>query len=260
MVDKIQAFEPPAPESQEHVDQMIQKAEEAEVIPSESMESSRPEWLPEKFQSPEDMAKAYGELEKQFSSSRQPQQSQPQEQQQEQPSSAQEYVESKGLNFEAMSQEFSENGQLSDETYTQLEQSGIPRHMTDSWIQGQQAISDKMTSSAFNAAGGEENFNTLIEWAKVNLSEQEINEYNKAISVADPSTIRFTVESLKSRYESKNGQQANLLTGETSNKMQGDRYESVTQLTDAMKDPRYQTDPAFREQVTNKLQRSNIMQ
>ncbi len=259
-MDKVQAFEPPAPESQEHIDQMIQKADEAEVIPSESMESSRPEWLPEKFQNPEDMAKAYGELEKQFSSSRQQEQPQEQPEQGQEPSNAQEYVESKGLNFEDMSKEYQENGSLSDDTYSQLEQSGIPRHMTDSWIQGQQAISDKMTNAAFNAAGGEENFNTLTEWAKVNLSEQEINEYNKAISIADPSTIRFTVESLKSRYESKNGQQANLLTGETSNKMSGDRYESVTQLTDAMKDPRYQTDPAFREQVTNKLQRSNIMQ
>ena len=41
------------------------ESEEAtESIPEEQTQEDRPEWLPEKFKSPEDMAQAYSELEK----------------------------------------------------------------------------------------------------------------------------------------------------------------------------------------------------
>ena len=51
-----------------------QTSEAPEEISQEEVkaeEQERPEWLPEKFKSPEDMAKAYGELEKSFTKSRQ---------------------------------------------------------------------------------------------------------------------------------------------------------------------------------------------
>ena len=38
--------------------------ESVEAVPEEQTEDNRPEWLPEKFKSPEDMASAYSELEK----------------------------------------------------------------------------------------------------------------------------------------------------------------------------------------------------
>ena len=80
----------------------------AEAPIEEGVESERPEWLPEKFKSPEDMAKAYGELEKEFTKSRQ----EPEEA--EVPTNdveiegAKEAVESVGLDFEAMSNEYTE--------------------------------------------------------------------------------------------------------------------------------------------------------
>jgi hypothetical protein len=95
----------------------------------------RPEWLPEKFKSPEDLAKAYSELEK-----RQGQQPQQAQQSTVADESARQAVEQAGVDFDALSDEWANNGELAPDSYDKLEKSGIPRALVDSYIEGQQQI------------------------------------------------------------------------------------------------------------------------
>ena len=55
-----------------------------------------------------------------------------------------------------------------------------------------------------------------------------------------------------------NPQQPELFEG-TSDVTPNDAYESVSQVTDAMNDPRYEKDASYRKKVTDKLARSTVI-
>ena len=73
--ETLNTHQEPAPESQEYVDNMVAKGEAALNAGQDEQQEQRTDWLPEKFQDPEQLAQAYSELEKQFSS-REPQEEQ----------------------------------------------------------------------------------------------------------------------------------------------------------------------------------------
>ena len=105
--------------------------------------------------------------------------------------------------------------------------------------------------------GGEENYNQMIEWAGDNLPPSEIDAFNKAVDSGDINMINFAVNGLTARYRSEVGTEPRLLQGET-NGTSGGSFQSAAELTAAMRDPRYQSDPAYRRMVSDKLSRSNV--
>ena len=62
---------------------------------------------------------------------------------------------------------------------------------------------------------------------------------------------------MKSRYEAVNGYEGRRLTGKAAD-TSGDVFRSQAQLVEAMSDPRYDRDPAYRQDVVAKLERSDI--
>lgn len=223
--------------------------------PEEEVVQERPEWLPEKFKSPEDMAKAYGELEKQFTKSRQ--EETPVEETESTPTEdAKEAVESVGLNFDAMSEEYMENGQLSSDTYAELESRGIPKNIVDSYIQGQQSLADNMKGDIFNTVGGEENYTQMTEWAADSMNQAEKDAFNLAVNSGDMAQAKLAVEALNARYKNMVGVEPNLVGGRPSESV--DTYQSWAQVTTDMKNPAYSKDPAFRATVEKKLGRSKL--
>ena len=109
-----------APEG--HDAQMVEAFDAAQTIPetpaAEEAAPDRPDWLPEKFQSAEDMAKAYAELEKKLGADRKDAASDPATVT---PEQAAEQLQAQNLDFQAFATEFQANGALSDASYQQLE-------------------------------------------------------------------------------------------------------------------------------------------
>ena len=228
----------------------------AEAPIEEGVQSERPEWLPEKFKSPEDMAKAYGELEKEFTKSRQ----EPEEA--EAPTNdveiegAKEAVESVGLDFEAMSNEYTEQGGLTEETYKALEDKGIPKNIVDSYIQGQEAIANDLKTGIYSGVGGEESYKEMTGWAAENMSPSEKEAYNTAVNSGNLEQAKLAVDALAMRYKNNVGSEPNLVGGKASASV--DVYESWAQVTTDMKSSTYVKDPAFRASVERKLGRSKL--
>ena len=225
----------------------------AEAPQQEQTQAERPEWLPEKFKSPEDLASAYGELEKQFTQSRQSG-----EDAEVQSESAESVVESVGLDFNEMSNEFMENGELSSDTYKALEERGIPNDVVDAYIRGQVSLADQVRGDLFSAVGGEESYKEMTAWASDNMTETEKDVYNEAVNSGNIDQAKLAVEGLASRYRAINGTQPNLVGGRPSESM--DTYQSWAQVTTDMKNPAYSKDPAYRAQVERKLGRSKNIQ
>lgn len=259
MVETLNTYEEPKAEDQEYIDKMVSKVDGQKPTAEEidTPQDSRPEWLPEKFQTAEDLAKAYSELEAKMGNT----QEQQKENVEEQPNTeeaAREAVENQGLDFDAMTNEFWENEGLSDATYEKLNAAGIPNEMVDAFIDGQMAVATQMRAEAFNMVGGEKAYTDMVEWAQNNLSEQEVNAYNDAVESGDPNATKLAISGLNAQYRMDNGQEPNLISGEAANASSG-AFQSVAELTAAMADPRYNRDSAYRQEVANKLARSSVI-
>ena len=230
-----------------------EQAAEMDAGVEEQDNSDRPEWLPEKFSSAEDLAKAYSELEARMGSQKTEESVEVDE------GDARQDLENVGVDYDALSQEFWDNGDLTQESYDMLEEAGIPREIVDSYINSQISMMETQRSSIMNDVGGEEGYQQLTAWAADNLDDAEIDYFNSVMDGNDFNAIRMTVRSVAARREASEGiEPARNLSGGLSGGT-GGSYESVTQLMSDMQNPSYENDPAFRAQVEAKLGRSNIL-
>jgi hypothetical protein len=251
---------PPVEGTKEHEASMIQLAEEASSV---EREDGKPNWLPDKFESPEDMAQAYRALEQKLSSAPEsvansdevtspPQTPQPTIEE------AKQQLLEQGLNYDKYAKEFNDTSGLSPESYAELKGKGLTTEVVDSWIQGQQALADKMTEVVHASVGGPSEYENLLEWAKTSLSKPDQDSFNRAIESDNPNDGLFAVKSLNAQFKMESGSSPNLIQGTTGGTGSGS-YSSLAQMSEAMRDPKYLSDPAFREDVSRKLESSNLM-
>lgn len=247
-------------ESQEHVDEMVKVAEELEQRNNPDQEQ-RPDWLPEKFKNVEQMAEAYSHLEKKLSSGESEEQTPVEETTEEAPqaeaSDVKQAVENAGVDFNSLQSEYDENGKLSDEAYKKLSEAGFPQDLVNSWIQGQEALANNYQNAIYDSVGGEDNYQQMTKWAGDNLSESEIQAYDRAVNSGDIDMVKLAVSGLQTKYQSAEGTDPSLIEGQSSNST-GGNYSSWAEVTQAMSDPRYNSDPAYRQSVSTKIARSNI--
>ncbi len=243
------------------VDQVEIKQDEttAEKPVEQSVETSKPEGLPEKFNSVEDLAKSYSELEKKLGESKPEETPQPK---QEEPKTedleiANKAAESAGLNVQDLQAEFDNSGELKAESYEALDKAGIPKEYVDQFIAGQLAMRENLVSDVKGVAGGEDTYAEMMQWASNNLSESEKNAYNNAVNATDIESIKLAVTGLKARYESANGIEPTLAKGKASPSTEGG-FRSWAEVTEAMADARYTKDIAYQDDVKRKIQNSNL--
>ena len=99
----------------------------------------------------------------------------------------------------------------------------------------------------------------MIDWASKNLSEAEQKTFNNLVDGGNIDEAKFAVSGLMMKAGMNfNPKQPELFEG-TSDVTPNDAYESVSQVTDAMNDPRYEKDASYRKKVTDKLARSSVM-
>ena len=259
--------------SPEHINQMLAAVDtpvethDAGFVSNNSIvtQEGRPAWLPDKFDSPEAMARAYSELENRFHAS--DEQLQQLEQQANYEQQAQEVMETpphmvdqlldeRGLDFSVFQQEYNETGQLSQDAYLALQEVGIEPQMVDTWIAGQEAIADQQIDAIYNMVGGEQVYNQMLEWAGDNLQPWEMDAFNDQIESLDANSM-FAVQGLMARMQNDEGSPPMLYQGEPS-QYSAPKYDSLAQLTSAMSDPRYASDPAYRREVTSRLNNSEL--
>ena len=222
----------------------------------ENVTQSKPEGLPEKFKSVEDLAKSYQELEKKLGDS----QSKETEVSKDTNSNldiAEKAVETAGLNMETLASEYAEKGELDEKSYEALEKAGIPKDYVNQFIEGQKAIADQQATSIKNMVGGADAYAEMSNWAAENMSDEEKSAYNTAVNSKDIETAKLAVVGLKAKFEKANGNEPNLLEGKGT--VSGEKgYASWAEVTRAMSDDRYSKDPAYQALVKEKLSKSDL--
>ena len=127
--------------------------------------------------------------------------------------------------------------------------------------QAQQQSTPQATESDIEqiqqAVGGSEEYRSMIEWAGQNLTEQEVAMYDAVMDRGDPLAMFFAAQALNARYQDAVGYDGEMLTG-SAPRNTADVFRSQAELVAAMSDPRYDKDPAYRADIADKLERSNI--
>ena len=230
------------------------------TLKEDGQNDERPEWLPEKFDTPESMAKAYSELESKVGK---PQGETPKPTETKgdlsiNEEAADKAVEKAGLNMESLQQEYADKGVLEDKSYTALEKAGIPKDYVDAFIKGQEAIATQTANSIKGEVGGVETYAAMVEWASDNLNEAEMKSYNTTVNGKDIEATRLAVQGLHARYKSSAGDEPTLTKGVKTTSSTVGGYRSWAEVTRAMSDDKYKKDDAYRNDVQAKLKNSRL--
>ena len=256
------AAEQSALEQGEKIAQMQQEDRERTYQQADD-ENSNPSLIGGKFKSQADLLAAYEQLQKKMGSdtpseedegSEEPSEATDEELEVDEPSS--ETV----TYMHQLNQEYDTNGSLSEEAMDKLSsmdskdliKAYLQYNSQAKSVQIQQSEIDKIQASV----GGPEVYGEMMDWASSNLSEQEIGEYNQVTNSNDPVAIKFAVAALTNRYRSDSGYEAPLVTGKKSTG-NAKIFRSHAELSRAIADPRYSTDPAYRQDVEAKLAKSS---
>lgn len=121
----------------------------------------------------------------------------------------------------------------------------------------EQRLTQEQADKLFEMVGGKKAYQAMIEWAGQNLSQGEVDMYDRVMGKGDPSAIFFAVQALSGRFNDAVGKDGKLLTGRGSNSEESS-FRSQAELVKAMSDPRYDKDPAYRQDVMRKLDNSDL--
>ena len=231
----------------------------------EEDQESRPEWLPEKFKSAEDMAKAYSELEKRMSSPTKEPETTPeigellQKEVENVEEEAKTVEEPKSRDFSKYSEEWADKGELSEDSFKELAEMGIPKEVVNRYIEGVEAVQTRQVSEVYNSVGGEDNYKSMVEWASSNLSKEEVNAYDNLVTGNDVTSVRLAAKGLWAQYVAQNGKAPKLIGGSQSMSGSTSPFRSTAEVVSAMSDSRYATDPAYRRDVEKRLEISDVL-
>lgn len=276
MPESITITEQQTPALSPENEQMLQSLQSE----GEQAEEGGEQLLAGKYKSVEDLEKAYQEAQRKLSQRGQVEETEEEaveaddsEEERPQSGDAKEIygdfigsrLEEHEIDFSEMNARWQQTGQLSPEDYGQLQEAGFSQEMVDAYLSGLQykaaqdtALTVKEITAIKQQYGGERGYSEMLEWAADNLSEEEIKGFNEIVTGnSTMSAVRMAVSGLHAKYTSKTGVEPKLIGGRAT-KTSTDRFESTAQLVEAMKDPRYQADPAYRRKIEDKLSRSSI--
>jgi hypothetical protein len=218
-----------------------------------------------KFKSQEDLLKAYQELERQRTKENQgdAEEEEQVEESVDNVDEAEETTESDEI-FNRAAQEYTDNGQLSDDAIdalSQMDSKDLIKAYVDYYGRNaanyqQQELEATQLDAVKEIAGGSEEYDNMIGWAAQSLPPDEIDAFNLVTESGNLAAIRFAVEALNNRYRAAEGFEGELVTGKASTSTNVKAYRSQAELARDIANPLYHSDPAFRADVEARLQAS----
>jgi hypothetical protein len=162
--------------------------------------------------------------------------------------------------MESLQKEYMETGGLKDASYKLLEDAGISKEYANTYIAGVKALGEQIGNQVKDSVGGSGDYQNMVEWAQANYSPEQIQAYDNAVNSGDVQLAMLTARGLQADYQNSSGYEGQTVSGDTSLRMSdsSDVFRSNAQVTAAMKDPRYEADIAYRQDVRDKLERSEV--
>ena len=238
--------------------------EQDSLAVGEKLVEGQEQLLAGKYKDAQELEKAYVELQKKLGSN---------ESEDVEQTSATEETEETSLSdgasliSSANDEYYANDGKLSEETLEkfsgmsskELVEAYLEVQNTDAFKNKNEAadLSDADINEVKNFAGGESQYDNLITWANSNLDDKSKDAFDSIVNSGSVDAIKIAVSGLKSQYEAANGFEGKMYTGKAP-KGSTDTFRSQAELVAAMSDKRYDRDPAYRQDIIEKLDRSNL--
>ena len=226
-----------------------------------------------KYASVEELEKGYAELQKKLSGQEETTEEVSESKEEAAPANASEiygeYIGSRldeaGVDYQGMNTKWQETGKLDDDDYTALEGAGFSKDMVEAYLDGVQyraeqdsQLAAKEVAAIKNEFGGEQVYTEMITWAAANLDKAEVDAFNNMLKTSNPHQIRIAVAGIQAAYMNNAPREPKLVGGRAA-KADTTKFMSTAQVVAAMNDERYATDPAYRQEVQEKLSRSKVL-
>ena len=234
--------------------------EKDSLLIGEDMERQQEGLLAGKYSSAEELEKAYKELEGKLGEKSEP----VSEEEESEIETEEEVSNDYEPNILDALWEEGTNDSLSEETFEELKNMDpvevaklAMEQRNRSQAPQSRDFTDQDVDQIQGLVGGEENYNQMLGWAQGNLPNQEIELFDAVMDQGNTLAAYFAVQSMALRYQDSVGREGQMVTGKAP-KAQGDVFNSQQEMVQAMEDPRYNDDPAYRDAIMQKLERSNI--
>jgi len=215
----------------------------------EQLADQQNQMLAGKFENAEQLEKAYLELQQKMGQGEQEAEPEAEEVQESDP----DYL------AQAMN-EYQETGKISDEMKQQLDEldyEDMFAAMQSQAPQEAEDLSEEEMNAIRNYVGGEQQYGALMDWAAQTLDRNYVEAFDDLVQNGSARAIQLAVRGLMAEYENQNGYEGRMLTGKAASETP-DVFRSQAEVVQAMNDPRYDSDPAYRNDVFEKLGRSDI--
>ena len=241
--------------------------EQDSLAVGEKMQAAEDNLLAGKYKNAQELEKAYVELQKKLGDNKEEETEQASAEKE--PEDKPQLSEGATLITDASKEYFDNGNKLSPETLAKFSslssQDLIKAYMevqSNPEFQQQQAappaeITTSQINQIKNSAGGDQAYANIVNWAKTNLPEDQINAFDEVVNTGSVQAIQLAVSGLKAEYDNANGVEGRMVTGKSAPN-NGDVFRSQQELVRAMSDQRYDNDPAYRQDIIEKLDRSDL--
>ena len=236
----------------------------------EELQAEQEDMLAGKLKDAEELERAYIELQRKLGSkeseSSEESEDTPEPETEEDTVPDEEPSEIVSLINDASTEYYQNEGQLTEETLNKLYEADSKdlvaayMQMQSSQPQQQQEVpdlSDREVMEIKGMAGGDEGYTQMTSWASENLPPEDVQAFDSVVATGQMGAIRLAVAGLKSMYQEQVGYEGRMLSGKSAVETK-DIFRSQAEVVRAMQDPRYESDPAYRNDVFQKLDRSNL--
>ena len=233
----------------------------------EQLQEEQEQLLAGKYTNAEELEKAYIELQRKLGDSDEGDEEEVSEDEgegEEGEKTEAEYTEAQTLISNA-SQEYAETGNISDEMMEQFGEMSS-QELVEAYMNIQanapeavaEELSESEVNSIKNSVGGDQAYDSVMQWAGENLDPDQVDAFDNIIATGNSTAIQMMVNGLKAQYDSSNGYEGRMLSGKSANAGSSDVFRSQAELVAAMSDSRYESDPAYRNDLLEKLDRSDL--
>ena len=219
----------------------------------EQMQEAQDNLLAGKYKNAEELEKGYLELQQKLSSNQPAEKAEPEQTEESAEPSILDRIWEESTTQEEFSPELTE--EISKMSSTELANMYLDYRQANEGAEPARDFSQEEIQQLQGVVGGKDNYTNMIDWAQKSLNEQEVNMFDAVMAKGDPLAAFFAVRSLAYAYNDAVGYDGNVVQGKAP-KQNTDQFRSQQELITAMSDPRYENDPAYRQDVMDKLTRS----
>ena len=162
----------------------------------------------------------------------------------------------RGIDFDALSDEYDKNGSLSEDSLKRLEEAGYPKSVVSAYIAGLEATAEKFVNDVVSHVGGADKYRQIAQFI---ATSGQAEAYNAMLEKGNLSEIKLALDGFRARMQARTGSTGRSILGGGGSGKVNNGYGSKQEMVKAMSDKRYGRDKGYTMEVQRKVMNSSFI-